>query len=35
MAQGAAPVQAVLADEAPAVNPVSGKFRHVFREFGL
>lgn len=32
-AQGAAPVQALLADEEPQVNPVSGKFRHVFREY--
>jgi phenylacetate-coenzyme A ligase PaaK-like adenylate-forming protein len=30
--QGAAPVHAILADEEPQVNPVSGKFRHVYRE---
>ncbi len=33
LAHGAAPVQAVLASEEPQVNPVSGKFRHVFREY--
>jgi len=32
MAQGAAPVHAILADEEPQVNSVSGKFRHVYRK---
>jgi len=31
-AQGAAPVHASLADEEPQASPVSGKFRHVYKE---